>query len=120
MTNWDQGTPVERAELPERINTYLAAHLAREIDTAVAAFAPDATATDEGRTHHGREEIRAWLATAGTEYTYTIEAVGARTIDRDHHVVVHHLEGDFPGGVADLQFKFALRDGAIGALVIEP
>jgi hypothetical protein len=33
---------------------------------------------------------------------------------------VHHLEGDFPGGVADLHFRFTLRDGLISRLVIEP
>jgi len=35
-------------------------------------------------------------------------------------VAIHHLEGNFPGGVADLQFKFTLRDGRISRLTIEP
>jgi hypothetical protein len=34
--------------------------------------------------------------------------------------VVHHLEGDFPGGVVDLHFRFTLRDALIARLVIEP
>ncbi len=75
---------------------------------------------DEGNTYHGQDAIRSWLATSATEYTYTTELVGARRVDDDHYVAIHHLEGNFPGGVADLQFRFALRDGKIGELVIEP
>jgi hypothetical protein len=37
----------------------------------------------------------------------------AQRVDDDHYVAVHHLEGDFPGGVADLRFRFTLRDGHI-------
>jgi len=29
-----------------------------------------------------------------------------------------HIEGDFPGGVADLTYRFALRDGLIADLSI--
>jgi hypothetical protein len=35
-------------------------------------------------------------------------------------VAVHHLEGDFPGGVVDLRFRFTLREGRIAELVIKP
>jgi hypothetical protein len=37
-----------------------------------------------------------------------------------HYVAVHHLEGDFPGGVVDLRFRFTLREGRIAELVIKP
>jgi hypothetical protein len=33
---------------------------------------------------------------------------------------MQHLEGDFPGGVADLHFRFALDGALISRLVIEP
>jgi ketosteroid isomerase-like protein len=99
---------------------YLVAHQARDLDTAMAHYAPDATVTDEGHTYSGRDEIRTWLGSAASEFTYTIEFVAAREIDADHYVAVHHLEGDFPGGVADLQFRFTLGDGQIHRLVIEP
>jgi hypothetical protein len=33
---------------------------------------------------------------------------------------MQHLEGDFPGGVADLHFRFALDGALISQLVIEP
>ena len=40
-------------------------------------------------------------------------------IDDEHYTAINHLEGDFPGGVVDLHFRFALRDGRIARLVIE-
>jgi ketosteroid isomerase-like protein len=108
------------SQLPASISGYLVAHQARDLDTAVGYYTEDGVAVDEGRTYRGPQQIRDWLATAASEFTYTIELTGARRIDDEHYVAVHHLEGNFPGGVADLQFKFTLREGKISRLVIEP
>ena len=107
-------------QLPESISSYLVAHRARDLDTAVGYYTEDAVAVDEGHAYRGPKQIRDWLATAAGEYTYTIELTGASRIDDDHYVAIHHLAGNFPGGVADLQFKFTLRDGRISKLTIEP
>lgn len=106
--------------LPAVIDTYLTAHQARDVDTAIAMYADDATVTDEGRTHHGLAEVRHWLANAASEYTYTIELTETRRIDEDRWIATHHLEGDFPGGVVDLNYDFTLRDGKILQLTIAP
>jgi ketosteroid isomerase-like protein len=108
------------SQLPELISRYLVAHRARDLDTAVGCYTEDATVIDEGNTYTGPQEIRNWLATSASEYTYTVELTGARRIDDQTYVATHHLEGDFPGGVADLQFTFRLREGRIAALTIEP
>ncbi len=107
-------------QLPQPISSYLVAHQARDLDAAVGYYTDDAIAVDEGHSYRGSREIRDWLATAASEYTYTIELTGASRIDDEHYVAMHHLEGNFPGGVADLQFKFTLRDGRISRLTIEP
>lgn len=107
-------------ELPEIITSYLKAHQARDLDVAMRSYQPDAMVTDEGRTYHGPAEIRAWLARSASEYTYTITMTGATRLDEDHYDVMHHLEGNFPGGTADLHFRFALRNGKIASLIIEP
>ncbi|MFF5991959.1 nuclear transport factor 2 family protein [Prauserella flavalba] len=112
--------PIDARQLPEVITDYLAAHNARDLEPALAYYTEDAIAVDEGHTYRGKREIRDWLARAGGEYTYTIKLVAAQRIDDDHYVAVHHLEGDFPGGVVDLRFQFTLRDGRIAELVIEP
>jgi ketosteroid isomerase-like protein len=122
MTNidWTHGTEIAPDELPEAITTYLPAHRARDLDTAMAHYSADAAVTDEARTYRGTDQIRAWLATSATQYTYTVKLTGALRIDGDHYDARHHLEGNFPGGVADLHFRFTLRDGLIASLVIEP
>jgi ketosteroid isomerase-like protein len=111
---------ISPSQLPELIRRYLVAHQARDLDCAVSSYTEDATVIDEGNTYSGPNEIRDWLAAAASEYTYTIELTGARRLDDLHHVAIHHLEGNFPGGVADLQFRFTLRDGRIEQLTIEP
>jgi ketosteroid isomerase-like protein len=111
-TSWD--------ELPATITNYLTAHRERDVATAVAAFTDDAVVTDEGHTYRGRDQISAWLTSAGTGYTYTTEFVGATTLDAAHVDVVQHLEGDFPGGTADLHFRFIMDGALIRRLVIEP
>ncbi|ATO13812.1 DUF4440 domain-containing protein [Micromonospora sp. WMMA2032] len=118
--DWSRASRISPDELPETITQYLVAHQARDADAAVARFTPDASVTDEGRTHRGPEQIRDWLSHSSSEYTYTSELVAAARVDDRNYDAVHHLEGDFPGGVADLHFRFTLRDGLIARLVIEP
>ena len=112
-------TAIDPAQLPEVITAYLAAHQAGDIARALGGYRPDATVTDDGKTHHGHDEIRAWLSRSATEFSYTVEMTGATKLDRDHFDVTHHLEGNFPGGQVDLHYRFALRDGEIAELVIE-
>ncbi|HEY4452968.1 MAG TPA: nuclear transport factor 2 family protein [Pseudonocardiaceae bacterium] len=111
---------IDTRDLPAVITSYLTAHQARDLDPALASYTEDAVTVDEGKTYRGKREIRAWLARSASEYTYTIELVGAERVDDQHYVATHHLEGNFPGGVADLRFQFTLRDDLIAELVIEP
>lgn len=116
----DQPQNIAPDGLPEVITRYLDAHRAHDTDTALSAFHPDATVTDEGKTHRGASAIATWLARSAGEYTYTIELTGAQKVDTDRYIATHHLEGNFPGGVVDLHYRFTLSDGLIEDLVIEP
>ncbi|GHF53485.1 ketosteroid isomerase-like protein [Amycolatopsis bartoniae] len=106
--------------LPATVTAYLSAHEARDADAALRHFTPDATVVDEGQARHGHAEIREWLLKAGSRYTYTSTLTGTERVGDDHYVATHHLEGDFPGGVADLHYRFTLHNGRIARLVIEP
>ncbi|MFD3454317.1 nuclear transport factor 2 family protein [Streptomyces sp. NPDC058691] len=112
--------PITPADLPGTVTRYLQAHLVRDTATAISAFTPDATVTDDGRTYEGRAAIERWLDRAASEYTYTTEQIAAERADAEHYIVTNHLEGDFPGGVVDLRYRFALRDGLIERLDIAP
>jgi hypothetical protein len=115
----DSTRKVVPAELPDAITTYLDGHRAHDVDLAVSSFTADGSVTDDGRTHAGRDAIRAWLSRSAGEFTYTVEPTGAERIDDDQYDVTQHLEGNFPGGQVDLHFRFTMRDGSILRLVIE-
>ena len=113
-------TTIRPDQLPATIRGYLSAHESGDVDAAVAAFAPTATVTDEGRTFRGAEEIRGFLRHAGAEFTYTTELVGPGRVDDEVWVATHRLEGDFPGGVAELDFRFRMAGDLIAELAIDP
>jgi len=106
--------------LPAVITAYLAAHRARDVETALAVFTADAVVRDDGHTYRGTGEIRGWLDSAGAEYTFTTSLTGVSSTDAAHYDVRQRLEGDFPGGVVDLHYRFTLRGAAVSELVIEP
>jgi hypothetical protein len=119
-TESNQGTAVTWAELPAVITAYLPAHQARDTGKALSAFAADAAVTDEGHSYRGLDEIGVWLRDGGSEYTYTTDFVGATRTGDGRFDVVQHLEGNFPGGSADLHYRFALDGASIARLTIEP
>lgn len=110
-TDWDA--------LPHTVKTFMTALDARDADRALATLTADAVVTDEGHDYTGHRDIGAWIATAASEYTYTTEFTGATSTDTAVDLI-QHLEGDFPGGVADLHYRFTLDGAAISRLVIEP
>ena len=108
-------------DLPDTVRSYLTAHTARDTDTALAAYTADAVVTDDGHTYRGTDEVRGWLQQSSSEYTFTTELTGAQRVDDRQWVAVSHLEGDFPGGVVDLRYRFTLdADDRIAVLTIAP
>ena len=113
-------TSIQPSQLPATIRGFLAAHTARDTDTAVRAFGAAAVVVDQGQTFRGTDEILGFLCDAGAEFTYTTELVGAQCIDQARWVATNRLEGDFPGGVAELDYRFTMDGDQIGELVIAP
>ena len=99
---------------------YLAAHDRDDVDAALATFADDARVDDDGHQYTGRVAIRDWLARASTEFTYARTLTSAEAVDERTWLVGNHLEGDFPGGVVDLRYRFVVVDGQIAELAIAP
>jgi hypothetical protein len=105
-------------QLPQTVETWTTAHLAHDADAALPLLTPDAVITDNGESFSGEESLRDFIANAGTEFTYTDTLTGSRREDDGTWVVSHHLEGDFPGGVADLDYRFRLAGDRIERLDI--
>jgi ketosteroid isomerase-like protein len=108
------------SELPAVVDDYQQAHDRRDADAALAAFTADAVVRDDGHEYQGQDEIRDWLARASVEFTYTRTLTSAAPVDATTWLVTNHLEGDFPGGVVDLRYRFVLEDGLIRELEIAP
>ncbi|GAA4867353.1 nuclear transport factor 2 family protein [Actinomycetospora straminea] len=113
-----QHTDLPSDTLPATVRDFLAAHVVRDADTASSFLTEDAVVVDQGETVRGREQAHAFLRDAGSEFEYTTEQIGARRIDDAHAVATLRLEGTFPGGVAELDYRFTLRDDFIAELVI--
>ncbi|HEX7308527.1 nuclear transport factor 2 family protein [Lentzea sp.] len=104
--------------LPATLRDFFTAHVVHDADVSSSFLTDDAVIVDQDETFRGREETHAFLRDAGTEFEYTTEQIGAHRVDDTHWVVTVRLEGDFPGGVAELDYRFALRDDRIAELVI--
>ncbi len=111
-------TRISPRELPAAVRRYLAAHAARDSATAIESFSPDAVVVDEGRTYRGTDEVLEFLRRAGAEFEYTTELMGSERLGDERWVVHNRLEGDFPGGVADLSYRFTIDGDRITELVI--
>ena len=118
MTTHTTPQTILAAELPATIRAFLAAHAAREADAAIRTFTPDPVVVDQAETFRGTEQVLDFLRNAGSEFSYTTELVSARREDDAHWAVVNRIEGDFPGNVADLTYRFTLFDDLISELTI--
>ncbi|MBN6038444.1 nuclear transport factor 2 family protein [Amycolatopsis sp. 195334CR] len=113
-----QHTDLPSELLPATVREFFAAHVVRDADTASSFLTEDAVVVDQDETFRGREQIHAFLGDAGSEFEYTTEQIGAHRVDDTHWVLTVRLEGDFPGGIAELDYRFTVRDDLIAELVI--
>lgn len=114
MTRAEQRTDT----LPTSIRDFLAASAVHDADTASSFLVENVVVVDQDETFRGRDEVYAFLRDVGAEFEYTTEQISARRVDDDHWVVTVRLKGTFPGGIADLDYRFTLRGDLVAELVI--
>lgn len=107
--------------LPEAsvITHYFEADARRDIDALVALFSDEAVVVDEGQTYHGPKEIRGWREGSASVYQYTTQVHETRRLDEKSYLVTGRLTGNFPGGTAELQWRFTVQGDLINRLEIE-
>ena len=109
---------IQPDQFPATIRSFLTAHATRDTDVALPLFVSDAVVVDQDKTFRGTDEILGFLRKAGAEFSYTTELIGAQRIDDEHWVATNRLEGNFPGGMVDLDYRFAMDGDHISELVI--
>jgi ketosteroid isomerase-like protein len=114
------GLEIEMAiMLPGIVADYFEADRGGDAGAVAQCFTAEAVVRDEGRTHAGRDAIRAWKAQTTAKYIYTAEPLAIAT-SGGQTVVTSRLVGDFPGSPVDLRYLFVIADGAIAGLEIKP
>ena len=114
-------TSIQPDQLPATIRGYLAAHVARDTDTAAARLRarPPWSSTTARPTAGPTRSAASWPR-PGRSSRYTTTLVAAERTDDEHWVATNRLEGDFPGGVVDLRYRFAMDGDLVAELVIAP
>jgi ketosteroid isomerase-like protein len=105
---------------PDAVNRYFELDTQGDTEGIVALFTDDATLIDEGVTRRGVEAIRAWQNGPASEYDYTTTITRGERVGDNGYRVIGRLEGNFPGGTADLTWQFAIDGDRVSRLVIAP
>ena len=103
---------------PEVITRYFNAQSSRDFDTLISLFTHDAVVIDEGKTWNGARGIREWRDKAASVYQYTTDVLDVKASSSNEFVAHVHLEGDFPGGTVDLDYRFVLNGERIRRLEV--
>ena len=103
--------------LPPAVLAYLDARDDNDFARALATFSADAVVHDDGATYRGLEEINSWIEASSTTFTYTTTRI-AQYVRGGLAVVRVRLEGDFPGGVVELNNRFEGAKHQISELTI--
>jgi ketosteroid isomerase-like protein len=103
---------------PDVITRYLKAADDKDAEALAACFTEDGTVVDEDVTYRGRAEITGWRENLASQWEYTTEVRTSEPISAAEYRVTVRIDGNFPGGTADLGYDFRLRDDLIAALSI--
>ena len=101
---------------PDVITRYFAALNGRDREDLLALFSGDAVVVDEGQTWRGTSEIRTWVGDVAFRFQYTAEVLGVETAGDGSYVARVRLEGNFPGGTAELNVRFHRQGNQIRRL----
>ncbi|WP_425839725.1 nuclear transport factor 2 family protein [Microbacterium sp. PA5] len=100
---------LSNADLPAAARGFVDGWQGGDAEKVASLFAEDAVAHDQGETHRGLAEIRSWIDRDINLFSTTLTFLRAREVD-GMVGASYRLEGDFPGGVVDLEYRFRLDD----------
>ncbi|ARJ03950.1 hypothetical protein GCM10010988_26290 [Cnuibacter physcomitrellae] len=100
---------LEYEELPAAVHGFVDGWQGRDAAGVEALFADEAVVSDEGHTYRGLDEIRGWVRGSIDLFTTTLTFLRGRE-DDGMVGASFRLEGDFPGGVVELEYRFRLDE----------
>jgi ketosteroid isomerase-like protein len=105
---------------PEIVSRYFEADGARDREAVLSHFADDAVVVDESRDWRGKAAIREWRHGPASKYEYTNTVTRIDRMGDDQWRASGRIDGNFPGGTAELKWDFILTEGLISRLEIAP
>jgi hypothetical protein len=105
-------------DAPGVVTRYLRAADDGDFEALAACFTPEGTVVDEGVTYQGHDAIVGWREQTAAKWEYTSEVTHTEPAGDGGFRVSVHVEGNFPGGQADLKYSFVLDGDRIAALSI--
>ena len=105
-------------DIPAAVTGYFEADARRDVEGVVGLFTPDGEVVDEGETWQGTARIRAWREGPASRFVYTTELFDTTPDGNAQYVVTGRLKGNFPGGTAELTWRFTLEGDRISRLHI--
>jgi len=101
------------------ISRYFTAQSGRDFDTLIELFTDDGVVVDEGKMWRGKSGIREWRDKAASIYQYTTKVLQVHEDGEDEYTALVRLEGNFPGGIVELEYHFTIKGGHIQMLEID-
>lgn len=101
------------------IDRYFDADERQDVDDIVALFTDDAEVVDEAQTWRGTERIKAWRKGPASKYQYRTTIFETKQLGPVDFLLKGRLDGNFPGGTADLTWRFTLAGDRIKTLRID-
>ena len=97
------------------LDSYFQASNDHDVAAMLGHFAEDVIVLDEGKEHHGREQVRHWLEETNAAYhpSYVVQELSA---DGEKAKAVVTASGTFPGSPIRLTFNFGIVNGKIKSL----
>jgi uncharacterized protein (TIGR02246 family) len=103
--------------LPKVIADFIAAQDKYDSKAFAETFSDDAIVHDEGKTYHGKTEIRKWNEMTNSKYKTKYEPIEVTT-DGDKMILTANISGTFPGSPVMIKYHFETKNGKITSLQI--
>ena len=104
-------------KLPKVIADLIAAQDKYDSKAFAENFSDNAIVHDEGKTYHGKTEIRQWNEMTNAKYKTKYEPLEVTTKE-DKITLAAKISGTFPGSPAIIKYHFETKNGKITLLHI--
>lgn len=102
-------------EIPQVVTRFVDSQSVYDSEAFTECFTDTAVVHDEGKVHHGKEEIHQWIGHAMEAYKSQLKPL-AYEQNASSGILTADVSGTFPGSPIVLKFHFGFKDGLIDSL----